>query len=321
MSRSAPGRSRVHSARSDTSGATSWRLTPMRSARARIGEGRGGRWRTRSPARRSRRNPCHATATCASGGMTSRPVVVDLARHRRPRTSRARSVQVGGQGRDRQRHPGLDAGLDPPAGRLDVVVDGALGQRHPEHVHAGVAQQPKLRRIRRRGIHADHGRGPQAEARRGERRVHHATADPPPARIPRGDVAAGRAHVHDLDGRSSHHTSRRVYCRTQPNEDRTSRVLLRTPRGRRRGLLRRPGRQRVRVGAPGVLRAGPADPPRRPGVLRRHADRGDRDHPGARPRVRLRQRRAARRGRQRLIGGGRQLPGRPRRRLSGRRRR
>ena len=71
MSRSAPGRSSVHKARSGTSGATSWRLTPTRSARTRIGEGRGASWRTRSPARRSRRNPCHATATWASGGMTS----------------------------------------------------------------------------------------------------------------------------------------------------------------------------------------------------------------------------------------------------------
>ena len=275
----------------------------MRSARARTGEGRGGSWRTRSPARSTRRSPCHATATMRVGRDDVRPLVVHLAGHRHHRPA-GRGHPVRGQGRDRQRHPGLDARLDAARGRLDVVVDRALGQRDAKEVHAGVA----------RAVSSDASAAcastPTTAAVRSPSRAVASAAyvTPPPIRHPRGSSGAMSRQAEptcttSTPGESSHLPRAGL---------RAVRRILPHPNQQRRGpavffyelhegddeVYSDVSSSASRSGNPRSSSTSSSESATTSrNTTRGHADRGDRQRAGARPRVRLRQRRTARRPR------------------------
>ena len=97
-----------------------------------------------------------------------------------------------------QREPRLEAGLDPAARRLDVPEDRAQRQPDAKQGHAGGREQLELVRLVCLRVEADHRGRPNPQARAGQRRVRHAAAQAPAARVVGGDVAAPGAGDHDL---------------------------------------------------------------------------------------------------------------------------
>ena len=147
-------------------------------------------------------------------------------------------------------------------------------ERDEADVDAGLAQQVELGRGRRLVVDADDRAGRQPEPGRRQGAVRHAAAEPPAARVVVGEVARRRADDDDdrrdagrrpsVIGRRARVRSRTAvrYWPSIPSlPDRSRRVLLRAPRGRRGRLLGRPPRPRRRDGARGLLRARPDDPP------------------------------------------------------------
>ena len=86
---------------------------------------------------------------------------------------------------------GNHARLDPPTGRLAVAEDRALVERHEEELHPDRAKQVQLRGGRSRRVHANHGRGAQAEPRGGQGGVGRAPTETPAARVVLGQVTTG----------------------------------------------------------------------------------------------------------------------------------
>jgi hypothetical protein len=197
-SRRAPGGAAVTARRGSCPCRRRGGSTRPRSPRRRIARSAGSTCWTRWPGTSRRSIPCHATATVRVGPDLLDPVVGDLVRHRhqRPGAARAatsRAAPPAGPGRRRPSRS--DAAL----GRLDVVEDRALGQVDREQVHAGLAKgielaapSPRAGRRRRRLRCAT--RVVPSSARRTSRRRRAASREGR-----RGDVAARRADVDDLD--------------------------------------------------------------------------------------------------------------------------
>ena len=132
----------------------------------------------------------------------------------------------------------------------------------------------------RLGVDADHRRRPQPQPGRRQCRVRDAAAEPPAARVVGRDVAAGRADVDDLDASGgpwdlpwlsgAARASGAAYTAApEAASTRRPRVFFYELHEGDDEVYSRPDRrQRVRVGAAGVLRPRPAHPPRRPGRLR-----------------------------------------------------
>ena len=193
----APGCSSGARSAGEVPGATSCSLTPMTSARRTRRPAAGALRSTRVPARSVRSRPCHPRATNPSDRDRVRPGVVELPRDGR-QDPRRRDPPGERHGHVGQREPRLQARLDPTARRIDVAEDRAQRQPDAKQRDAGSREELELVRLVCLRVQADHRGRPNPQARAGQRRVRHAAAEPPAARIVGGDIAAPGAGDHDL---------------------------------------------------------------------------------------------------------------------------
>ena len=254
--------------RGSSPASTSSRLTPTRSARASRALGAGARRRDLLARRQVAQEPLPAEATMRRRGIDRRPGVADLAgdRHERPRPGVAPRL---GQRHGRQRRARREHGLDPARRASRRCGRPALVEVDEQEVDAGGAQHVELAGAARGVVHADDRRRPQPEPGRRQGGVGHATAEPPAARVVRGDVAAGRADVDDLDGAVGHASILRGLGSYTPGpadtHDGAAVFFYELHEGDDEVFSDVLVVERIRMGARGVLRARPDDPPPGPG--------------------------------------------------------